>query len=178
MLLRRSIPAAVLLLAMLLPAAVLPRKAPDFTVNLLQGKSLRLSQYQGRPVVMIFVLTYCTHCQATIAALSKLQKEYAPRGLQVVASAIDPNAEAALPLFLHNFNPPFPVGFNTNAAAGQLVQPTGKLPQMPLMAFIDRDGNIVAQHEGEEPFFNDKDREGNLRSEIEKLLKPPAARKK
>ena len=38
---------------------------------------------------MAFILTSCSHCQMTVKVLSKLQNEYGPRGLQVLASAIE-----------------------------------------------------------------------------------------
>ena len=66
---------------------------------------------------------------------------------------------AAVPMFIRNFSPPFPVGYNTHDSAGAFIQPTGKLPQMPMLAFIDRQGVIRAQAEGEEPFFNDLEAE-------------------
>jgi thiol-disulfide isomerase/thioredoxin len=166
----RSLPAAALLFLLLLPApaADLPRKAPDFTINLLDGKKLTLSEYKGHVVVLAFILTSCTHCQATVKVLSNLQNQYAPRGLQVVASAIEQDAQNHIRLFIRNFAPPFPVGYNTGAEAGNFLPPTGKLPLMPLVGFIDRQGILRAQHEGEEPFFNDL--EQNLRKEIEALL--------
>jgi len=166
----RSLPAAALLALLVLaaPAADLPRKTPDFTINLLDGKKLTLSQYKGHAVVLAFILTSCTHCQETVRALSKLQNDYAGRGLQVLASAIEQDARSHIRLFIRNFAPPFPVGYNTGAEAGSFLPPTGKLPLMPLVGFIDRQGILRAQHEGEEPFFNDPER--NLRKEIEALL--------
>ena len=175
----QAIPAAAALVSVLLfsaPAAVLPRPAPDFTISLTSGKTLSLSQYKGLPVVLAFILTYCSHCQMTVGILSKLQNEYGPRGLQVLASAIEPNAKAAVPMFIRNFSPPFPVGYNTHDSAGAFIQPTGKLPQMPMLAFIDRQGVIRAQAEGEEPFFNDLER--NLRKEIDALFRGGAPAKK
>jgi thiol-disulfide isomerase/thioredoxin len=173
----RWIPAAALLFAMLLqaPAADLRRKAPDFTINLVDGKTLALSQYKGHPVVLAFILTYCSHCQMTVGVLSKLQKEYRPRGLQVLASAVEQNAQMAVPNFIRNFAPPFPVGYNTGASADAFLHPTGKLPLMPLLGFIDKQGFLRAQHEGEEPFFNDL--EQNLRREIEALFRAGAPAK-
>jgi len=175
----RWIPAAAVLLGMLpLPAqaAELPRKASDFTINLVDGKTLTLGQYKGHPVVLAFILTGCSHCQMTVGVLSKLQKEYAPRGLQVVASAIEQDAQAHVSLFIKNFAPPFPVGYNTGAAADSLIHPTGKMPMMPLLGFIDKQGILRTQHEGEEPFFNDL--EQNLRKEIEALFQPAPSAKK
>jgi thiol-disulfide isomerase/thioredoxin len=175
----RWIPAAAVLLGMLLPpaqAAELPRKASDFTINIVDGKALTLGQYKGHPVVLAFILTYCSHCQMTVGVLGKLQKEYGPRGLQVVASAVEQNSQANVANFIKNFAPPFPVGYNTGASADTLIHPTGKLPMMPLLGFIDKQGVLRTQHEGEEPFFNDL--EANLRKEIEALFQPATSVKK
>lgn len=170
------IPAVALLLGTIAPAAEMPRKASDFTINLVDGKSLTLSQYKGHPVVLAFILTGCSHCQNTIKVLSKLQTEYGPRGLQVVASAIEQDAQAHIALFVKNFAPTFPVGYNTGAAADTLIHPTGKMAMMPLLGFIDKQGFLRVQHEGEEPFFNDL--EQNLRKEIEALLAPASPARK
>jgi len=169
----RWIPAAAALVGALLPsapAAELPRKAPDYTINLSGGKTLALSQYQGHPVVLAFILTTCSHCQRAVGFLIKDQNEYGPRGLQVVASAIEPDAALALPLFLKNFQPPFPVGWSAGESALAFMQhPMAKIPMMPLMAFLDRQGNIRAQYEGDDPFFGDQ-LEQNLRQQIAALL--------
>ena len=68
---------------------VIPRPAPDFAINLVGGQQIQLSQYKGKVVVLAFILTTCPHCQKTIGYLSAIQKEYAPRGVQVIASAIE-----------------------------------------------------------------------------------------
>lgn len=175
----RWIPAAAALLGVFLPlaqAASLPRKASDFTINLVDGTKLTLSHYKGHPVVLAFILTGCSHCQAAVGVLSKLQNEYKARGLQVVASAIEADSQSHVALFIKNFAPPFPVGYNTGAEAGTLIQPTGKMPMMPLLGFIDKQGFLRVQHEGEEPFFQDL--EQNLRTEIEALFKGEAPAKK
>ena len=52
------------------------------------------------------------------------------------------------------------------------------LPHMPMLAFIDRQFTIRAQHEGgESAFFDEPQQEANLRAQIEMLLKDSAARK-
>ena len=158
------LPAAAALLTLLLPVA----QAADFTINMVDAKPLTLSQYKGHPVVLAFILTSCPHCQNAVKVLSKLQNEYGPRGLQVLASAIEQDAQLHVRLFVKNFAPPFPVGYNTGAEPYTLIHPSGKVPMMPLLGFIDKKGILRAQHEGEEPFFNDL--EQNLRKEIEALF--------
>jgi thiol-disulfide isomerase/thioredoxin len=169
----RSILAAPLLLSVLalsLVAADLPHRPSDFTIHQVDGKTLTLSQYRGHPVVLAFILTTCSHCQMTVKVLSKLQNEYAPRGLQVLASAIEQDSQSHVSLFVKNFAVTFPVGYNTGIEADGLIHPTGKLPMMPLMGFFDKQGVLRSQHEGEEPFFNDL--EQNLRKEIDGLFLP------
>ncbi len=154
-------------------AADIPRPSPDFAINLNDGTQVHPGQYQGKVVVLAFILTYCSHCQFTVQILSRLQKEYGQQGLQVVASAIDPMSSMKVPDFIKQFQPGFPVGFNEhNAAIEYLQHPIMYRLMMPQLVFIDRKGTIRAQHAGdEETFFNQATQEKNLRDAIEGLLK-------
>jgi peroxiredoxin len=171
--------AALALLSMALPsarAAELPRPSPDFAINLGQGKQVRISQYKGKTVVVAFILTYCSHCQKAIGALSKVQRDYGPRGLQVIASATEDMAAAALPGFLRQFDPPFPVGVNTTAEFIAYMQhPVMLQLYMPGLVFIDKNGMIVAQYEGRDAFLEETSVEKNIRAKVEQMLAPPAA---
>jgi len=171
--------AALTLLTMALPfarAAELPRPSPDFAINLGQGKQVRISQYKGKTVVVAFILTYCSHCQKAIGALSKVQRDYGPRGLQVIASATEDMAAAALPGFLRQFDPPFPVGVNTTAEFIAYMQhPVMLQLYMPGLVFIDKNGMIVAQYEGRDAFLEETSVEKNIRAKVEQMLAPPAA---
>ena len=72
-----------------------------------------------------------------------MQNEYGARGLQVLASATEDMAAAALPGFLRQFEPPFPVGINTTAEFIAYMQhPTMLQLYMPGLVFIDKDGVI------------------------------------
>src|ERR1039458_7402180 len=75
------------------PAAVLPRPSPDFAINLCHGKQVHISKDNSETVVVAFILTYCSHCQKAIGVLSKVQREYGARGLQVLASATEDMAD-------------------------------------------------------------------------------------
>ena len=173
---------AVALMSAAMPvvrAATVPRPSPDFAINMGQGKQLRISQYKGKTVVVAFILTYCSHCQKAVQALSKLQLEYGPRGLQVLAAATEDMAAAALPGFMRQFAPPFPVGLNTTAEFTNYMQhPVMLQLYMPGLVFIDKDGVIRSQYEGRDPFLEEGGLERNFRAEIEKLLTPPTAPKK
>jgi cytochrome oxidase Cu insertion factor (SCO1/SenC/PrrC family) len=162
--------------ALLAAGAQLPRKAPDFTVYLNGGKKIQLSEYKGKPVVLAFILTTCSHCQHTTGLLSKAQTDFGPRGLQVIESSIEQGGEAFVPRFIQSFNPPFPVGFNDYMVAQDFMQHSPMLLlHMPGVVFIDRQGNIVAQYEGDAPEMAEEVQEKNLRARIEEILGPAGA---
>jgi thiol-disulfide isomerase/thioredoxin len=173
---RRAAIAALCLAASLAsaPAANIPRHSPEFAVNLTGGKQLLLSSYKGKAIALIFILTYCPHCQKTVGMLSKMQNEYGPRGFQALGSAIEDMAAMAVPKFIRDFNPPFPIGFNDrNQVLDYLQHPVMARLLMPQLVFIDKSFTIRSQYSGDDKFFGD-DQEKNIRAEIEKMLKEPA----
>jgi peroxiredoxin len=154
-------------------AQQVPRPAPDWTIGTTGGQSIALSQYKGKAVLLAFILTTCPHCRTTVGYLAKDQQVYGPRGFQVLASAIDQGVPGVLPAFLKEFQPPFPVGYNTdgNAMLKFLGYDRNHLPYMPILLFIDRQRTIREQHEGseEKDYFNERQAQ-NLQKSIEALL--------
>jgi len=165
--------ALVLLLASALLAADLPRKSPDFTIQIPGAKPLALKQYRGKSVVFLFILTTCPHCQKAIGCLSKDARDFAARGLQVLAAAVENDAAEHLPAFIHSLNPSFPVGYTADydAVYDFMHHPRNTVPKMPLISFIDKSGMIRAQYEGNDALLDMNTMEGNLRKAIEDLLK-------
>jgi thiol-disulfide isomerase/thioredoxin len=164
----------LLAITALASGATIPRKSPEFAITMMDGKQLLMSQYHGKVVVLACILTTCPHCQHTIGLLSKLQTEYAPRGLQVLATAIEDMAKMNVPDFVKKFQPTFPVGYTFRDSVVEYLQHPPMLRMlMPNLVFVDRQGVIQAQYSGDAPFFGD-DQEKNLRLEIDKLLKEGA----
>ena len=168
-----SLLALCLPLAAPLAAQQVPRKVGDLTIKIPGGKPLSLAAYKGKPVVLAFILTSCSHCQHAVDLLSNIQPAYAPRGLEVLASAIDQNAPMTVPLFVRYMHPPFPVGFDdSNVALDFAGYSSARLPHMPIMLFIDRQGMVRQQHEGAEAdYFGDQE-EQNFRKSIDELMTP------
>jgi thiol-disulfide isomerase/thioredoxin len=173
--------AALAVLACGLQAQQLPRKSHEVEIKMTGGKSpILLSSYKGKVIVLATILTTCPHCQHSVTLLTKLQNELGPKGLQVIACAVQEAPDLAVPLFIKQFNPPFPVGYTTDVKAvlDYYQYSPNNLPKMPMLAFIDRQFNIRAQHQGgEEAFFGDPQQEPNLRTQIEALLKESGVRK-
>src|SRR6185369_3527645 len=110
-------------MAVMAPAAPLPRPSPDFAVRLSPSGQVSPAQYKGKVVLLAFILTTCPHCQHTTGILSGLQREYGPRGLQVLAAAFNPMANMLVPDFVKQFQPAFPVGYTDRIPVHTYLDP-------------------------------------------------------
>lgn len=152
--------------------APVPRKAPAFGIQTGPGQYIWLSDYAGRPVILAFILTDCSHCQYTTGLLSKIQREYADKGLQVIESAIDSMSSLHIPDFLKKLNPPFPVGYDDQNYAATFLGYGATDPMFaPQLVFIDRNGMIRAQFGGDDPKLLKEVQEKTLRETLDEALK-------
>ena len=104
----------LLTLGLPLLAQVTPRPAPEFVFNLLSGKQALLSSYKGKIVVFACLSATCPHCQAFVPGLNEIQRDYAPKGVVILGSLFNPDADKSLPGFTQQFKPEFPLGWSTN----------------------------------------------------------------
>src|SRR5215472_2154017 len=111
---RKALLAISLLVApsLLLSGAQAPRTAPELQIQVPAGKPIPLSQYKGKPVLLAFILTTCSHCQHTTGLLVKMQTEFGAKGLQVIECAVNTNADLLIPDFVKTYKTNFPVGYN------------------------------------------------------------------
>jgi thiol-disulfide isomerase/thioredoxin len=171
---RRLLPFAFGLITLVTPlaAADVPRPSPEYAIKLTSGRQLLLSSYRGKVVALMFVSTDCPHCQDTCRLMEGLQKEYGPRGFQTLAVAFNTLAIMLVPEFIKVSGATFPVGYDERDPVFNYLQRSVTLrTYVPIMVFIDRKGIIRGQFMGDDPFF--ADREKNIRSMIEKLIREP-----
>lgn len=170
---------AVFSLAALVAAAAaeLPRKCPDLTLHMADGKNVPLSQFKGKVVALAFISTTCPHCQNYTQALSAIQKDYAAKGVQILAAAFNDGAQSLLPAFIQQFKPAFPVAWEDRVSTLSFMQ-ISILNQgyVPKVVFIDRAGVIQKQFEGQDGFFTEADK--NTRMALDEMLKAPVAQSK
>ncbi|MGA7381407.1 MAG: TlpA disulfide reductase family protein, partial [Terriglobales bacterium] len=63
--------------------------APDFSLQSLDGKNMRLSDLRGQAVLLNFWATWCAPCKIEMPWFVELQKQYGPQGIQIVGVAMD-----------------------------------------------------------------------------------------
>ena len=170
---RLSIP-ALLLSAIAVCGATIPRPAMDLTVNTANGP-VQTTKYKGKVLVVEIMSTTCPHCQNSARILAKLNMEYGAKGVQFLGAAINDNAN--VPQFIRQFNVNFPVGTAKRDDAFAFLQHSMMTPfYFPQMVFVDKAGMVRAQYGGTDAFLQTNE-EANVRGMIEKLLGESGATK-
>jgi thiol-disulfide isomerase/thioredoxin len=150
------------------------RKAPEvaFTVPG-QGQKL-LSQFRGKVIALEFIFTTCPHCQAASHVMSRMQKDFGPRGFQAIDIAFNDNSDLLVSDFAKEQQTIFPVGWTTR---DQILSFMGISTVdrfvVPQLILIDREGMIHYQT----PPLGDEEsyKEDVVRKRVELLLNASAA---
>ena len=134
---RAVIIAAILII---LPAGVLGQeaKAPPLTLRDLQGRTVRLSDYRGKVVLVNFWATWCPPCRAEIPDLVRLQREYAKQGLQIIGVTYPPERRARVLRFTRRLKVNYPVALGTRETKALFSSDE----TLPLTIIVDRDGKV------------------------------------
>ena len=158
-------------------APPVPRKAPELSIVEPSGKETLLSSMKGKVVLIGFVATWCQHCQQFSQMVTKLEKEYAPRGFQAVDVAFNQGVTPAMVSeFVRLYGIGFPVGYATpETVISYLGLSLTDRYVYPEVVVVDRKGVIRAQSPAQgDPNLQD---EKYLRNLIEGLLKEGTAKK-
>ena len=68
--------------------------APEFVLNDINGNSVKMSQFRGKTVVLIFWASWCPDCRAEVPALKELQAKTDPDKVLFVSISSDRTVEA------------------------------------------------------------------------------------
>jgi len=113
--------------------------APDFTLESLDGHSVRLSDLRGKAVLLNFWATWCTPCKVEMPWFVELQNQYGAQGLQIVGVAMDDSGKDDIAKFAKDMGVNYPVLLGKEAVGDAY----GGVPALPETFFIGRDGKIV-----------------------------------
>jgi peroxiredoxin len=135
--------------------------APPASFTTLDGKTLRLAELRGRPVLVTFWATTCPGCVSEMPHLIELYKDLHPRGLEIigVAMAYDPPAQVREMVARRSVN--YPIALDSD---GSIAKAFGDVRLTPTHFVIDPQGRIVQQKLGELDFTA-------LRTRLEPMLK-------
>jgi peroxiredoxin len=125
-------------------------RATDFTVRDTKGRTVHLSDYLGKSVVLLdFWATYCEPCLGEMPYLEKMYEDDKGAGFVLIALAMDgPDTVAEVPSFAARNGLTFPVALDEDSHVQSIYNPKSSAP---LSVLIDRRGNVVRVREGYNP---------------------------
>lgn len=139
--------------------------ATDFTLRDVDGKSVSLSDFAGKVVLIDFWATWCVPCEAEIPHLESLYQKNKDAGLVVLGVSMDgPETVASVGPFVRRYNLSFPVLLDEETKVVGVYNPKRTAP---LSVLIDRTGKIVRVRSG----YNPGD-ENLIAEDVAKALSP------
>lgn len=136
------------------------KKAPDFNLKDLDGKTLNLANFKGEVVYLDFWATWCPPCRKSFPWMEQMHNRYKDLGLKIVAVSLDGKRSV-----IDKFLKANPVSFIILQDPKGQVADAYKLKGMPSSYLIDRNGNIRISHTG----FRESDKT-KLESSFKELL--------
>ena len=119
------------------PTATVGQTAPDFQLQNLDGQSISLSDFKGKPVLVNFWATRCPPCVFEMPYLQEIYDEWSGKGLILLAINIG-ESSSKVEQFLQDHNLSLPVLLDTRAVVAQRYS----IQYIPTTFFIDKDGII------------------------------------
>ena len=113
------------------------QQAPDFELKALDGRTIRLSDYRGKAVVLNFWATWCGPCKVEMPWFEEFQKQYAAQGLVILGVAMD-DSQDDVQKFAQELGVHYPIVMGRNSVADAYG-----VQAFPGTFYIDRNGRIV-----------------------------------
>jgi peroxiredoxin len=119
-------------------ALAVGKSAPDFELQALDGSTVHLSDFQGKPVLLTFGATWCPDCRAETPLLEELHH----KNSDLVILSVDSKEGAdVVQDYVDESGITYPVLLDRDGSVNQLYE----VFAIPTVLFIDGDGIIRAK---------------------------------
>jgi len=119
-------------------------KAPNFSLPVLGGGTMKLSDLQGKPVVLNFWASWCEPCKAEMPDLVKQYELNKDKGVVFVGVDIG-EGQVVVQQFAERMKMTFPILLDESREITKLYN----IGPIPTTFFIDKDGEVVVKKEGQ-----------------------------
>jgi thiol-disulfide isomerase/thioredoxin len=115
-----------------------PVRAPAWTLVDMSGKTIRLSDFAGKVVMLDFWATWCGPCVSEVPDFIAMQEEYGPDGFVIVSVSTDENGWNAVAPFVDQHG----VNYISTLTTASIERDYGPIRSIPTTFIIDRQGMI------------------------------------
>ncbi|MEA3305556.1 MAG: TlpA disulfide reductase family protein, partial [Candidatus Omnitrophota bacterium] len=133
------------------------KKAPDFLLRDINNKTVRLSDYGNKVIILNFFATWCRPCRTEIPDFIEIMNDYGDKNLAIIGISLDRGRVETVVNFAKKFNINYPILTN----GGPVSDIYGPIRSIPTTFIIDKNGNIARKIIG-----------SRNKLEFEKIIKP------
>jgi len=121
------------------PAESADRKAPDFSLQNITNNTVRLSDYEGKVIILNFFATWCPPCRDEIPDFVKLFDEYGDKNLAIIGISTERGQADTVKSFASLYGINYPVLIDD----GFVSREYGPIVSIPTTFIVDKNGNIA-----------------------------------
>ena len=118
--------------------------APDFSLPDLDGKTVRLSDFNGQVRIVDFWATWCPPCRKEIPHFQALHEKYGTGGLTVIGVALDETGAEVVRPFVEEQRMTYTSVIGNQDVARQY----GGIEAIPTTFVIDKQGKVFRKYVG------------------------------
>jgi len=125
-------------------SAAVQKNAPNFTLKDSDGKTVSLSDYKGKVVLLNFWATWCGPCKVEIPWFVEFEQKYKDRGFAVLGVSMDEEGWDVVKPYLQKNR----MNYRIMVGDDKIAEAYGGVESLPTTFVVDKDGRIVKQHVG------------------------------
>ncbi len=128
------------------PSAEQSNTAVDFTVTDMEGNTVKLSDFFGKPIIVNFWATWCGPCKLELPAFNEAYAKYGSDIAFLMVNLTDGYRDTVEDVrdFVSDNGYTFPVFFDTEYSGAYAYS----VSSIPLTVVIDKNGNVYQSHIG------------------------------
>jgi peroxiredoxin len=121
-------------------------KAPDFTLNTLDGTQTSLKDYRGKKIILNFWATWCPPCREEMPEMQKFYNDYKNKNVEILAVNLEYSETKPEKIkdFVHEYGLSFLIPLDEKNTIGKQYRAVS----IPTSYFIDEEGLIQKIHIG------------------------------
>lgn len=114
------------------------KKAADFSLEDVNNKTVRLSDYENKVIILNFFATWCPPCRSEIPDFVELMNEYGDKDFVIIGISLENDMKV-----VKDFADKYKINYPVLIDDGLVSESYGQIGSIPTTFIIDKNGDIV-----------------------------------